>query len=50
MIPYDISIKYMTAGYTAIFVLLIGFVISLVVRWRRLKQDLQMLETMEKDK
>ncbi len=44
MIPYAISIEFMIAGYTAIFVVLIAYLVSLLARWRRLKRDLQLLE------
>ena len=48
MIPYAVSIKYMLAGFTAIFLVLVIYLISLFVRWRRLKRDLQTLEELEK--
>jgi HAMP domain-containing protein len=48
MIPYTVSIKYMLAGFTAIFLVLVIYLISLFVRWRRLKRDLQTLEELEK--
>jgi hypothetical protein len=44
MIPYAVSIKYMIAGYTAIFTIQIVYLVSLVMRWRRLKRDIKMLD------
>ena len=43
MIPYDISIKYMIAGYTVIFIVLAAYLISLVLRFSRLKREKQLL-------
>jgi CcmD family protein len=43
MIPYDVSIKYMIAGYTVIFIVLAVYLTSLAVRFRRLRQDLKLL-------
>jgi hypothetical protein len=34
----------MIAGYSAIFLMLAVYLISLVVRWRKMKRDLHMLE------
>ena len=48
MIPYATSIKYMIAGYSAIFVILGVYLVSLFLRWRRLKHDHQMLENLKK--
>ena len=48
MIPFAVSIKYMLAGFTAILLVLVIYLVSLFVRWRRLKQDLQTLEDLEK--
>ena len=47
MIPYDVSIKYMTAGYAVILLVLAVYLISLVVRWRDLQRDLQTLEELQ---
>jgi CcmD family protein len=47
MIAYDISIKYMIAGYAVIFIALAVYLASLVIRWKRLKADLQTLENLE---
>jgi Flp pilus assembly protein TadB len=43
MIPYDISIKYMIAGYTVIFIVLAVYLTSLVLRFHRLKREKQLL-------
>ena len=48
MIPYATSIKYMIAGYTVIFIILAVYLISLILRWRRLKRDLQTLQSLKK--
>jgi hypothetical protein len=47
MIPYAVSIKYMIAGYAVIFIILAIYLLSLIIRWRRLKHDLQTFETLE---
>ncbi len=47
MIPYDVSIKYMTAGYAVILLVLAIYLVSLVVRWQSLKRDLQTLEELQ---
>jgi len=47
MIPYATSIKYMLAGYSSIFILLIIYLVSLFTRWKRRKHDLQMLNDLE---
>jgi hypothetical protein len=48
MIAYAISIKYMIAGYAVIFFVLAIYLVSLLIRWRRLKNDLQTLENLER--
>ncbi len=48
MIPYATSIRFMIAGYTVIFLILAVYLISLILRWRRLKRDLQMLQNLNK--
>jgi len=48
MIAYAISIKYMLAGYAVIFIVLTIYLVSLFMRWKRLKHDLQMLENLQK--
>ncbi len=47
MIPYATSIKYMIGGYSAIFIMLAIYLVSLVLRWRRMKRDLHLLEAMK---
>ena len=47
MIAYDISIKYMLAGYAVIFIVLTVYLVSLFTRWKRLQRDLQTLENLE---
>ncbi len=50
MIEYAISLKYMLAGYAVILTVLVLYIVSLFIRWRNLKRDLQMLkETQKKD-
>lgn len=44
MIEYEISIKYMLAGYSAALVVLAVYLTSLFLRWRSLKRDLKTLE------
>jgi len=48
MIPSAISIKYMLAGYGAIFIILVLYLVSLFLRWRKLNQDLKMLSDLDK--
>jgi len=48
MIAYATSIKYMIGGYAAIFIILSVYLVSLVVRWRRLKSDLETLKSLER--
>ena len=40
---------YMIAGYAIFFAVMIIYLASLSIRWRNLKQDLRMLEEMEKE-
>lgn len=47
MIAYDISIKYMIAGYGAALGVLALYLVSLLLRWNRLKRDLQTLEELQ---
>jgi hypothetical protein len=49
-LDYTVSIKYMIAGYAVVLVLLPAYLISLVVRWRKLKRNFQDLEDMGKKK
>ncbi len=46
--PAD-TLNYMIAGYVVIFVILIIYLISLVVRWRSLRRDEEMLEQIEEE-
>ena len=39
--------NYMIAGYSIFFGVMIIYITSLVTRWKKLQQDLQMLEEME---
>lgn len=48
MIPYDISIKYMIAGYCVILIVLAVYLASYFVRWKNLKRDLKTLQEIEK--
>jgi hypothetical protein len=48
MIPYDVSIKYMAAGYSVILLVLATYLISLVVRWKNLNRDMKALQEIEK--
>jgi len=41
---------YMIAGYVIAFSVMAIYLLSLVIRWRNLKQDLAMLEEMQKEK
>jgi CcmD family protein len=47
MIPYDVSIKYMIAGYTVIFIVLAVYLTSLALRFQRLRRDLKLLSEQE---
>ena len=44
MIAYAVSIKYMLAGYAIILVVLMAYLVSLFLRWRKLKRDLKTLD------
>jgi len=44
------TMVYMLAGYGVIFGLMLIYLVSLVVRWRNLRQDEAMLEQIEKQK
>ena len=45
--PAD-TLDYMVAGYGVIFGIMFIYLVSLVVRWRNLRQDQEMLEQIEK--
>ncbi len=38
------TVNYMIAGYVVIAVLLAGYLVSLGIRWRKLKEEEQALE------
>ena len=42
--------NYMIAGYTVIFGVMLVYLVSLFVRWRNLKQDVQVLQELEETK
>jgi hypothetical protein len=48
MIPYEVSIKYMLAGYIVILLVLAAYLPSLFVRWKNLKRELKALQEIEK--
>ena len=50
MIPYPISIRYMATGYITILIVLAVYLISLFVRWRRLRREIKFLEDLELNK
>jgi hypothetical protein len=39
--------NYMIAGYTVIFGVMLVYLVSLIVRWRNLKQDATLLQELE---
>lgn len=43
------TLNYMIAGYVVIFSVMTLYLGSLVIRWRNLHQDEQMLEQIEKE-
>jgi len=47
--PID-SANYMIAGYALFLVLLLAYVASLVIRWRRLVREASILNNKEKNK
>jgi hypothetical protein len=48
MIEYATSIKYMLAGYMVILTVLALYIVSLFIRLRNLKRDLQTLKEIQK--
>ncbi len=44
------TLSYMIAGYAVIFSVNIIYLASLIIRWRNLKQDKEMLEQVDADK
>ncbi len=49
MIPYEVSIKYMVAGYAVIFAVLVIYLISIALRFRRLRKEMQFYKDLEKE-
>lgn len=45
--PAD-TLNYMIAGYVVFFVVLAAYLVSLVVRWRNLRQEESLLDEMDK--
>ncbi len=43
------TLNYMIAGYAVIFSVNIIYLASLVIRWRNLRQDQEMLEQVDQD-
>ena len=39
--------NYMIAGYTVIFGVMLVYLVSLFVRWRKLEQDMRVLQELE---
>ena len=39
--------NYMIAGYTVIFGVMLFYLVSLFVRWRKLEQDMRVLQELE---
>ncbi len=44
------TMGYMLAGYGVIYGLMLIYFVSLVIRWRNLRQDEQTLEELDKEK
>ncbi len=42
--------NYMIAGYAVIFGVMLVYLVSLFMRWRNLKQDVQLLQELEDQK
>jgi hypothetical protein len=43
------TLNYLYLGLASVAVLSAGYVVSLVLRWRNLQQDIQMLEQLNED-
>jgi hypothetical protein len=43
------TLSYMLAGYGVIFGVMLVYIASLVIRWRNLRQDADLLDKMEDD-
>jgi len=48
MIEYATSIKFLIAGYAVMLSVLALYIVSLFIRWRSLKRDLQTLKEIQK--
>ena len=48
MIEYATSIKFLIAGYAVMLSVLALYIVSLFIRWRSLKRDLQTLQEIQK--
>jgi CcmD family protein len=44
MINQMISLKYMLTGYGVILFVLLVYLVNLIIRWRKLKRELSLLE------
>lgn len=44
------TLNYMIAGYVVIFGIMIVYLASLIIRWRNLRQDEELLEQLDKKK
>ncbi len=42
------TMNYMIAGYVVIFGIMIVYLASLIIRWRNLRQDEELLEQLDK--
>jgi hypothetical protein len=42
------TLNYMIAGYLVIFGVMAGYLTSLVLRWRKARQELELMEELEK--
>ena len=52
MLPLDATpdtSAYMVAGYIVFFIIAAIYILSLVVRWRNINQDMTTLKTIEKE-
>jgi hypothetical protein len=48
MINQVISLKYMLTGYGVLFFVLLVYIISLVIRWKKLRRELTYLNNLKK--
>jgi CcmD family protein len=42
------TLNYMIAGYSVIFAVIIGYLVSLGLRWRHARQEMELLEVTQK--